>query len=381
MIGLAIVAGPVLHPAAVRHGSRVLSCCDRGFSMHGEYKVHGGKLVVVDLEVEAGCLRDVSVAGDFFLEPPEALADIRQSLNGLPVSASAEDMAAAIRRGLRPDAALIGFSPEAVAIAVRRALGVERSWRDYEWQLVEAGPMSPAMHLALDDVLGQAVGAGQRAPTLRFWEWSHPAIIIGCFQSLKNEVDRDAARRLGVDVVRRITGGGAMFVEPGSTITYSLYAPGELVRGMSFAESYAFLDDWVLKALNELGIAAFYKPLNDITSPQGKIGGAAQKRFANGAVLHHVTMAYDMDAGKMLQVLRIGREKLSDKGTASAAKRVDPLRSQTGLAREQIIARMKATFAALNGGTPGQITPEEFAAAESLAQGKFSSEAWLNHLP
>ncbi|MCP1637146.1 lipoate-protein ligase A [Kerstersia gyiorum] len=175
--------------------------------------------------------------------------------------------------------------------------------------------------------------------------------------------------------------GGAMFVEPGSTITYSLYAPGELVRGMSFAESYAFLDDWVLKALNELGIAAFYKPLNDITSPQGKIGGAAQKRFANGAVLHHVTMAYDMDAGKMLQVLRIGREKLSDKGTASAAKRVDPLRSQTGLAREQIIARMKATFAALNGGTPGQITPEEFAAAESLAQGKFSSEAWLNHLP
>nr|WP_253601904.1 biotin/lipoate A/B protein ligase family protein [Kerstersia gyiorum] len=230
---------------------------------------------------------------------------------------------------------------------------MERSWRDYEWQLVEAGPMSPAMHLALDDVLGQAVGAGQRAPTLRFWEWSHPAIIIGCFQSLKNEVDMDAARRLGVDVVRRITGGGAMFVEPGSTITYSLYAPGELVRGMSFAESYAFLDDWVLKALNELGIA----------------------------VLHHVTMAYDMDAGKMLQVLRIGREKLSDKGTASAAKRVDPLRSQTGLAREQIIARMKATFAALNGGTPGQITPEEFAAAESLAQGKFSSEAWLNHLP
>lgn len=349
--------------------------------MHGEYKVHGGKLVVVDLEVDSGLLRNVSVAGDFFLEPPEALDDIRQALNGLPAGASAEELAAAISRGLRPDAALIGFSPEAVAIAVRRALGVERSWRDYEWQLVETAPMAPAMHLALDEVLGQAVASGQRAPTLRFWEWSRPAIIIGCFQSLKNEVDIDAARELGVDVVRRITGGGAMFVEPGSAITYSLYAPGELVRGMSFAESYAFLDDWVLKALNELGIAAFYKPLNDITSPQGKIGGAAQKRFANGAVLHHVTMAYDMDANKMLQVLRIGREKLSDKGTASAAKRVDPLRSQTGLPREQIVARMKATFAALNGGTQGQITPEEYAAAETLAQGKFSSASWLNHLP
>ncbi|MGO3743205.1 MAG: hypothetical protein ACTJGZ_13265, partial [Kerstersia sp.] len=93
--------------------------------MHGEYKVHGGKLVVVDLEVDGGQLRNVSVAGDFFLEPPEALADIRQALDGLLATASAEEIAASIRRALRPDAALIGFSPEAVAIAVRRALGVE----------------------------------------------------------------------------------------------------------------------------------------------------------------------------------------------------------------------------------------------------------------
>ncbi|MFT4191043.1 MAG: biotin/lipoate A/B protein ligase family protein [Comamonas sp.] len=237
------------------------------------------------------------------------------------------------------------------------------------------------MHLALDEVLGQAVASGARPPTLRFWQWERPAIIIGSFQSLRNEVDLDAARALGIEVVRRITGGGAMFVEPGSAITYSLYAPAELVRGMNFAESYAFLDDWVLQALNALGIAATYKPLNDITSPQGKIGGAAQKRFVNGAVLHHVTMAYDMDASKMLQVLRIGREKLSDKGTTSAAKRVDPLRSQTGLPREDIIARMKATFTALNGGSEGQLTPEEIAAARELAERKFSSEAWLQHLP
>ncbi|WP_028029671.1 lipoyl protein ligase domain-containing protein [Gemmobacter nectariphilus] len=55
-------------------------------------------------------------------------------------------------------------------------------------------------------------------------------------------------------------------------------------------------------------------------SPRGKIGGAAQKRLAgNSTVLHHVTMAYDMDADKMLRVLRIGREKLSDKGTTSTA--------------------------------------------------------------
>lgn len=108
---------------------------------------------------------------------------------------------------------MLGFSPEAVAIAVRRALGVARTWRDFEWQIVEMLAVS-AMHLALDEVLAQEVAAGRRAPTLRFWEWERPAIIIGAFQSLRNEVDMDATREFGVETVRRVTGGGAMFVNP-----------------------------------------------------------------------------------------------------------------------------------------------------------------------
>lgn len=349
--------------------------------MHGEYKVHGGKLVVIDLEVQDNKLHEVQVAGDFFLEPAEALDDIRDALNGLPAASSVEDIANAVRNGLRADAMMIGFSPEAVAIAVRRALGVAKTWRDYEWQIIDIPPLSPAMHLALDEVLAREVAAGRRAPLLRFWEWERPSIIIGAFQSLRNEVDLEAAEAMGVETVRRVTGGGAMFVEPGNTITYSLYAPGDLVRDMSFADSYAFLDDWVLKSLNSLGVDAFYKPLNDISSSKGKIGGAAQKRYARGTVLHHVTMAYDMDADKMVQVLRIGREKLSDKGTTSAVKRVDPVRSQTGLPRREVIAQMIETFVSLNGGIKGTITPEEFAAAEQLVEEKFSTKEWLHHIP
>jgi lipoate-protein ligase A len=98
-------------------------------------------------------------------------------------------------------------------------------------------------------------------------------------------------------------------------------------------------------------------------------------------VLHHVTMSYDMDGEKMVQVLRIGREKISDKGIASAAKRVDPLRAQTGLSRAEIIERMKQTFVDLYGGTPGDITPEEYAKARQLVEQKFSTPAWLNRVP
>ncbi|MBW8870943.1 MAG: lipoate--protein ligase family protein, partial [Leifsonia sp.] len=269
----------------------------------------------------------------------------------------------------------------AVATAVRRALQHATSWRDYDWQLVHPGPLSPLIHLALDEVLTNEVGEGRRKPTLRIWEWNEPAVVIGSFQSVKNEVDPANAAKYGFRVVRRISGGGAMFMDAGAVITYSIYAPIDLVQGMSFADSYAFFDEWAVQALVSLGIEASYVPLNDITSPLGKIGGAAQKRLGSGAVLHHVTMAYDMDGDRMAEVLRIGREKLSDKGTKSANKRVDPLRSQTGLSRAEIIDRMIDTFRTKHGLSEGEITEAEYAAAAELVADKFGTDDWLYRVP
>jgi lipoate---protein ligase len=349
--------------------------------MHGEYKVPGGKLVVVDLEVVDGRISDFQLAGDFFLEPDSALEAIDAAVNGLPAEADAKTIAAAVKDALPAGASLLGFSPEAVAVTVRRALAKATSWRDYDWQIVHGKAVSPQMHLALDEVLATEVGEGRRGPTLRIWEWDEPAVVIGSFQSVKNEVDAANAAKYGIQVVRRISGGGAMFMEAGSVVTYSIYAPADLVQGMSFADSYAFLDEWAIIALKSLGIDAVYQPLNDITSPSGKIGGAAQKRLGSGAVLHHVTMSYDMDGQKMTEVLRIGREKISDKGITSAAKRVDPLRSQTGLSRAEIIEQMKLTFTNLYGATEGDLTDAEYAAAEQLVTEKFETEEWLYRVP
>jgi len=253
-------------------------------------------------------------------------------------------------------------------------------WNDHEWRLIHAAPQSPTLHMAIDEVLTDEVAARRRPPTLRVWEWASSCVVIGRFQSLRNEIDPEGASRHGIEVVRRISGGGAMFIEPGNTITYSLYAPDTLVAGMGFQESYEFMDRWVIDALQGLGIDAWYQPLNDITSPLGKIAGAAQTR-RGGAVLHHVTMAYDIDTPKMLEVLRIGREKLSDKATQSAAKRVDPLRSQTGLARAEIIDRMVDTFRAAHGLTADRLSPQERERAETLAAAKFASSAWTGIVP
>jgi lipoate-protein ligase A len=253
-------------------------------------------------------------------------------------------------------------------------------WRALPWRLLPEHPRTPLMNMALDEVLTEQVGRGERLPTVRIWGWTARCVVLGRFQSVRNEIDEAAAARHGIEIVRRISGGGAMFIEPEGAITWSIYAPGSLAREMSFAESYRFFDAWVVDALRGLGIDASYAPLNDITSAAGKIGGAAQAR-RGGAILHHTTMAYEMNVPLMLDVLRVGKEKLIDKGVASADKRVAPLRQQTNLPRSAIIDHMVRTFAERFGLEEDRITAEEHIEAEQRARVQFGKREWTHYLP
>ena len=90
--------------------------------MHGEYKMPGGKLVVIDLAVRDGRLADVQLSGDFFLEPDNALDTINRALEGQPEFADEATLAAVVRDALATDVMMYGISPEAIAAAVHRAL-------------------------------------------------------------------------------------------------------------------------------------------------------------------------------------------------------------------------------------------------------------------
>ena len=92
-------------------------------AMHGEYKTPGGKLVVADFAVIDGRLRQVRISGDFFLYPEEALATITAALEGAPATADQPTLTERIAAALAPDVTMLGFSPDAVARAVRRGLG------------------------------------------------------------------------------------------------------------------------------------------------------------------------------------------------------------------------------------------------------------------
>lgn len=89
---------------------------------HGEYKTKGGKLVVVDFEVRHDRLTNVRVSGDFFVFPEEAVDAIVSALDGQSTKSTEKALAQTIRDRLPPNTEMLGFSPEAIAAAIGRAL-------------------------------------------------------------------------------------------------------------------------------------------------------------------------------------------------------------------------------------------------------------------
>ena len=249
-----------------------------------------------------------------------------------------------------------------------------------EWDLLPASPHGAHMHMALDEVLLGRVIDGVRRPAIRFWEWIEPALVIGSHQSVGNEVDVEAARRLGFTITRRMSGGGTMLAEPARTITYSLYLPDSAVEGMSFRQSYAALDAWAVRAFNALGVPASYREINDIISPRGKIAGAAQAR-RRGFVLHHTTIAHSMDVELLPRLIRIGRERVSERGVRSADKPVSPLSWFTPLGCAETTRHLEKSFGDEFSATTGELSSEELKAADELVAAKYATPEWINRLP
>ncbi|HEY8841345.1 MAG TPA: lipoate--protein ligase family protein, partial [Candidatus Dormibacteraeota bacterium] len=164
------------------------------------------------------------------------------------------------------------------------------------------------------------------------------------------------------------------------TITYSMYLPGEAVEGLSFRESYAALDAWAVRAFNALGVPASYREINDIISPRGKIAGAAQAR-RKGFVLHHTTIAHSMDVELLPRLIRIGRDRVSERGVRSAEKPVSPLSWFTSLSCEETARHLEHSFAREFSARASELSDDELDPARRLVAEKYGTAAWVNRLP
>jgi lipoate-protein ligase A len=250
---------------------------------------------------------------------------------------------------------------------------VTASWRGLNWRIIPEHPAGVHQHLALDELFLDDLARGSTSASLRFWGWTEPSLILGRSQKAHAEYDPSVG---SVRVGRRISGGGTMFAEPGGTITYSVILPEAAVSGYSIRASYELLDAWVILALRELGVEVCHVPINDLACSRGKIAGSAQAR-RHGVVLHHTTLAYQMDVEYVARLLRTGAERVASRGVPSAAKWIAPLNHQTTRPREQVVAFLLQAFQARYGGELLPLLPEEARAAEERAREKYSTADWL----
>jgi len=234
-------------------------------------------------------------------------------------------------------------------------------------------------NMATDEALTKARGEGKAPDTLRFYRWKPSAVTLGYFQSVEDEVDLDALERYGIDLNRRISGGGAVLNSETGEITYSIIMDENDPRISSDpTESYRYLCHGIIEGLAILGIEASFKPINDIVVGPRKISGNAQIR-RYGAVLHHGTILVDYDAKQMFSVLKISDTKISDKLIQQAEERVTTIRKvlDRKVSFEEVRAAMEKGFAKALGVEliPGELSDYEKDLVTQYRD-KYTSREW-----
>jgi lipoate-protein ligase A len=155
-----------------------------------------------------------------------------------------------------------------------------------------------AENLAIDESLAASASKDQRR-TLRFWRGGPVTAVLGCAEKPETALNLDECNRLGIDIVKRVTGGGAVLQSPG-VFNYSYTAPdGGILDIHKMFQKGAEL---VISALSELGIEAHHRGISDVAVGNRKISGNAQARKWH-AVLLHGTLLFDMDSRLLESVI------------------------------------------------------------------------------
>jgi lipoate---protein ligase len=233
---------------------------------------------------------------------------------------------------------------------------------------LETGYNSGAWNMALDEVLMNCINCRHNMPILRIYGWHPPTVSIGYFQSMDEEVDIKRCRQIGIDVVRRITGGGAVLHE--SELTYSFVTN---VYPKNIMESYNLICEPIVMCINKLGFNAKFAPLNDIIVNGKKVSGNAQTRKKD-TLLQHGTIILNVNVEKMFSVLKVPSEKVKDKMIEDVKGRVRGLNKTF----EQVAYNLKESFSEKFGAEiiVDDLTIKEEESTKKLVKEKYTSDQW-----
>jgi lipoate-protein ligase A len=240
------------------------------------------------------------------------------------------------------------------------------------WRLLDYSSKDPAMNLAIEEAILRCLLEYNSLNTLRFWQ-NPPSVVIGCFQNPYDVVNITLCKRLGINIIRRISGGGAVYHDYGN-LNYSVFVHTSSLKDLmkdqivDVEKSYSLLCGGVVEGLKVLGVKAYNQGGNIMINGR-KVSGSAQHRLYD-VILHHGTLMVDVNLDMLKQTLRISSleralinlyDVLPNKIPLSEIKRV-----------------IKAGFEKIFNMEfkEGALTPEEKHIAKRLWKAKYSKISW-----
>jgi len=243
------------------------------------------------------------------------------------------------------------------------------------------------MNMAIDEAILTARTIGKAPNTLRLYMWNPAAVSIGKNQQLENEVHLDNCRKLGVNVVRRISGGGTVFHDSRGEVTYGLIAKTSDINAKDNLAVYDKVNSGIKDALRILGITADFnegdeKNCPNLTVKGKKISGSAQIRKRD-TILQHGTLLLDVDLEKMFTVIRVPWAKTCMEVVNVAKNRITSVKNELGHTVSAETAANALAVGFKNALTlqpaDGELTNYEQELVQKLYKEKYATDHWNLH--
>jgi lipoate-protein ligase A len=251
------------------------------------------------------------------------------------------------------------------------------------WRLIPLQTHNAYMNMAIDEAILTSRTQNLVPNTLRLYQWQPSAVSIGKNQNPQQQIHTQALKKLGVDLVRRTSGGGTVYHDQTGEITYSVTAPTQNL-GKDITTIYTQIYAAITDALRLLGIPADFKPGNhkncpNLTVKGKKISGSAQT-LRHGIIQQHGTLLLSVDLPRMFQLLRIKGINNCSLAAQIATRKITSVQNELGHA----VTAQTAANALTQGFTAtlkihlneGKLTHYEEALAKKLCKQKYATASW-----
>jgi len=236
--------------------------------------------------------------------------------------------------------------------------------------------------LAVDEEALGWVAAEPDTAVLHLYRFDPPCVVIGYHQDPRTEADLGACRARGIDVMRRLTGGGSILMGPGQ-LGLALALPRAAVStAQGFGPVFEALSAGIIWALRRHGVESVLRPKNDLAVDGRKICGIGAYTDAAGMLLFHASTLVDADLDLMMEMLCIPEAKYRDKFVARAREGMTTLCEQVGrrVEVEEFAADVEEGYRRTLGlrVARGSLDAARWADVERLAQARYRDAGWLH---